>query len=509
MLLERVVAASKAVSATRSRLKKAAALGECLRAMEPSERPLGVSYLIGELPQGKIGVGRSALGVARDVPAAAEASLSLRDVDDAASAIAAISGAGSTARRKRALADVFGRATAAEQECLVRLIAGALRQGALAGLMVDAVARATELDIVDVRRAYMVSGDLGAVAAAAMNEGGAGLDRFRLELFRPILPMLAQPADDVAAVFERMDTAAFELKLDGARIQVHKDGDDVRVFSRRLNDVTAAVPEVVEAARAMTARSLILDGEVVAMRADGTPHTFQTTMRRFGRRLDVADMRRQLPLTGMFFDVLSLDGASYIERPGTERIAAMGAVVPVELQMPRIVTADEAEADAFWRDALTRGHEGVMAKSLDATYDAGGRGKTWLKLKPAHTLDLVVLAVEWGSGRRKGWLSNIHLGARDPSTGGFIMLGKTFKGMTDEMLAWQTKRFSELEISRDEWTVYVEPVQVVEVAFNDVQSSSHYPGGLALRFARVKRYRDDKRAEDADTIDAVRALHRE
>lgn len=509
MLLERLVQASKEIAATRSRLTKAAAIGACLHAMHPTERALGVAYLIGELPQKRIGVGPAALRVVREVPPAVEATLELRDIDTAATAIASVSGAGSTGRRSRLLADLFGRATSAEQGFLVRLIAGALRQGALAGLMVDAVARATGIDIADVRRAFMVSGDLGAVAAAAMNEGRAGLDRFRLELFRPVLPMLAQPADDVSAVFERMDAAAFELKLDGARVQVHKDGDEVRVYSRRLNDVTAAVPEVVEAARAMSARRLILDGEVLAMREDGSPHAFQTTMRRFGRRLDVAKLRRELPLTGVYFDVLSVDDDSYIERPTHARVEAMAQVVPQELQMPRIVTADEAEAEAFWRDALARGHEGVMAKALDAAYDAGGRGNSWLKLKLAHTLDLVVLAVEWGSGRRAGWLSNIHLGARDPSTGGFVMLGKTFKGMTDEMLAWQTRRFSELEIARDEHTVYVQPVQVVEVAFNDVQSSSHYPGGLALRFARVKRYRDDKRARDADTIEAVRALHRE
>jgi DNA ligase-1 len=319
--------------------------------------------------------------------------------------------------------------------------------------------------------------------------------------------MLAQPADDVADALGTLGPAAFEYKLDGARIQVHKGGDEVRVFSRRLNEVTGAVPEIVEAARGLPLREAILDGEAIALRTDGWPQPFQTTMRRFGRKLDVAEMRKSLPLESFFFDVLALDGVPLIDRPGKERIAALVAALPEPLRIPRIVTDRPAEAEAFVGKALAAGHEGVMAKSLHAPYEAGARGKSWLKVKSATTLDLVVLAAEWGNGRRQGWLSNLHLGARDPAHGGFVMLGKTFKGLTDQMLTWQTEQFLAREIARDRYTVYVRPELVVEIAFNDLQASPHYPGGLALRFARVKAYRPDKRPEEADTIDTVRAIY--
>jgi DNA ligase 1 len=356
-----------------------------------------------------------------------------------------------------------------------------------------------------VRRALMLAGDLGAVAEAALGDGGSGLDRFSIEIFRPLLPMLAQPADDASDALARLGEAAFEYKMDGARVQVHKRDDEVRVYSRGLNEVTGSVPELVEVAASLPARELILDGEAIALREGGRPHSFQTTMRRFGRKLDVARVRAELPLRPWFFDVLLLDGQSMLEHSTRDRIAALGELAPPELIIPRIVTADVGTAAALLGEALAAGHEGLMAKALDATYEAGSRGQNWLKLKLARTFDLVVLGVEWGSGRRRGWLSNLHLGARDPA-GGFVMVGKTFKGMTDEMLAWQTARLLELESSREGHVVFVRPELVVEVAISDVQESPHYPGGIALRFARVKRYRTDKRPDATDTIDTLRAL---
>jgi DNA ligase 1 len=319
--------------------------------------------------------------------------------------------------------------------------------------------------------------------------------------------MLAGSAEDVNAALAELGEAALEYKLDGARIQIHKSGDEVRVYSRRLNDVTAAVPEVVELVRALPAREIILDGEVIALRANGTPHPFQTTMSRFGKRLDVERARGEVPLTPFFFDLLYLDGGSLMDEPARRRLAALHDLAPAPTVVPRLVTASSVEADRFLRTAILRGHEGIMAKALDAPYQAGHRGRRWLKVKPANTLDLVVLAAEWGHGRRHGWLSNLHLGARDPA-GGFVMLGKTFKGMTDEMLAWQTTKLLELEVARDGITVYVRPELVVEVAFNEVQGSTQYPGGVALRFARLKRYRTDKQAADADVIGSVQEIHR-
>jgi DNA ligase-1 len=320
--------------------------------------------------------------------------------------------------------------------------------------------------------------------------------------------MLAGSADDTGVAIEELGEAALEYKLDGARIQVHKSGDQVAVYSRRLNDVTPAVPELVETIHSLPVRDLILDGEVIALRENGTPHPFQVTMSRFGRRLDIERQRRELPLTPFFFDLLYLDGGALIDQPSRERLRTLGEVVPGTMLVPRLETSSAEEAQRFLLTALERGHEGIMAKSLDAPYEAGHRGRRWLKIKPANTLDLVVLAAEWGHGRRHGWLSNLHLGARDPVNGGFVMLGKTFKGMTDEMLEWQTKRLLELEAARDGITVYVRPELVVEVAFNEVQGSTQYPGGVALRFARIKRYRTDKTAAETDTIAAVQEIYR-
>lgn len=509
MLLHALVTTSKDVASTRSRKQKIARLAALLRELAPDEIEIGVSYLAGVMPQGRIGLGWATI---RELDAGAPAStptLTLREVSAAFDEIAAMRGAGSATRRKERLGALFARATQEERELVARLVIGELRQGALVGLVLEAVAEATRIDPAKIRRAAMLAGSEVEVSAAALREGASGLARFELTIFSPVLPMLASPADDVEAALERLGEAAFELKLDGARVQAHKRGEDVRVYSRSLHDVTSRVPEIVEAIRAMPARELILDGEAIALRADGTPEPFQTTMRRFGRKLDVERMREELPLTSLYFDLLYLDGQPMIDAPARARIEALDHAVTIAHRVPRIVSADPEGAARFFDDAVARGHEGLMAKSLDAGYEAGSRGFSWLKLKPAHTLDLVVLAVEQGSGRRSGWLSNLHLGARDPEKGGFVMLGKTFKGMTDAMLAWQTEHLGALAIARESHVVHVKPELVVEIAFNDVQESPQYPGGLALRFARVKRYRTDKRAEDADTIDTVRRIFRE
>ena len=507
MLLHELVETSNRIAGTRGRLEKIGLLADLLRRAPPDEVEAAVGFLAGEPRQGRIGAGYAGLRAAAPEGAAPASVLTVGEVDAALDRFAAVKGAGSAAERRGLLADVLGRATREEQDFLLRLLVGELRQGALEGVMVEAIARAAELPASEVRRALMVSGALGPVASAALAEGRPGLAGFALRLFQPVRPMLAQPADDPADAIGRFGEAAFEHKLDGARVQVHKGGDEVRIYSRELNDVTGSAPELAEALARSSASALILDGEAIALRADGRPEPFQTTMRRFGRKLDVASLRATLPLSGFFFDCLHLDGEDLIDRGYGDRTHALHAALPPELRMPRLVTADLAAAEAFAADALALGHEGVMAKALAAPYEAGARGAGWLKIKRAHTLDLVVLAAEWGHGRRRGWLSNLHLGARDPATDGFVMLGKTFKGMTDAMLRWQTDRLLQLEVARDAYTVHVRPELVVEIAFDDIQASPRYPGGLALRFARVKRWREDKRPEEADTIDAVRALH--
>jgi DNA ligase 1 len=513
MRLAEIVATSAAIAATRSRLAKARHLGDLLARLAPEEIETAVAWLAGELPQGRIGLGPALVRGARPGGAAAEPSLAVGEVDEVFARIAETVGAGSQAARGDLLGGLLARATGEEQDFLVRLVLGELRQGALEGLMVEALAGvvsmpAAALPAAAVRRALMVSGDLPAVARAALTQGAAGLDRFRVRLFRPLVPMLAQSAEGVEEAVERLGRAAFDAKLDGARVQVHKEGDEVRVYTRQLNDVTAAVPEVVAAARRLPVRTAILDGEVLALRPDGTPWPFQVTMRRFGRRTDVAALRDELPLAPFFFDLLLADGDELLDRPAEERFATLADAAPSDLLVPRLLTADPAAAAAFLERTLAAGHEGVMAKDLASTYEAGSRGAAWLKIKPAHTLDLVVLAAEWGSGRRRGWLSNLHLGARDPATGGFVMLGKTFKGMTDAMLAWQTERLEQLAVAHDGHVVHVRPELVVEIAFDGVQQSPHYAGGLALRFARVKRYREDKSAAEADTIETVREIWR-
>jgi DNA ligase-1 len=503
MLLEEIARTSADVEATRARLAKIERLAACLTRLSSDEVPVAVAYLSGSLPQGTIGVGWAAL---RDLPAPAKSpTLELLEVHSGLERIRVASGKGSQALRRRELSDLFGRTTEHERRFLVGLLQGELRQGALAGVMVDAVARAAGVGQREVRRALMVAGDLGAVARAAIAEGQSGLARFGLTLLRPVQPMLAHTAEDVDQALSRLDSAAVEWKLDGARIQVHRVEDEVRVFTRNLADATARAPEIAEAALSLPVEAVLLDGEAIALMKDGRPYPFQVTMSRFGSRLGVDELRGTTALSPFFFDCLHLDGEDLIDRPAAERFKALDRCVPEELRVPRIVVTGADEARTMLEHALARGHEGVMVKALDAPYEAGRRGASWLKVKKAHTLDLVVLAAEWGHGRRQGWLSNLHLGARDPE-GGFVMLGKTFKGMTDEMLTWQTERLLELETGRDEFTVYVRPELMVEVAFDGIQASRRYPGGVALRFARVKGYRLDKRPDEADTIDTVRAL---
>ena len=510
MLLTDVATTSVDVGGSASRLAKIARIAELLShaQSDPTLVAIVVAWLSGELPQRQIGVGYAAL---RSLPpAATQPSLTVDGVHATLSAIGAVAGKGSQARRAELVAELFSSATEVEQTFLRRLLTGELRQGALIGVMADAVAKAAQIPAAAVRRAAMLGGDLPAVAAAALTGGAAALDAFSLRVGTPVGPMLAQTAAGVAVALEKLGgDGLFEAKLDGARVQIHRVGDQVTVYTRSLDDVTARLPEVVEATLALPVQELIADGEAIALRPDGRPQPFQVTGSRFGRSIDVAAARTAQPLSVFFFDILHRDGVDLLDAPATERAAALDDIVPAKNRVDRLITSDPVAAADFLDATLAAGHEGVMAKSLTAPYEAGRRGSGWLKIKPVHTLDLVVLAVEWGSGRRLGKLSNIHLGARDPATGGHVMLGKTFKGMTDAMLDWQTARFRELAVgATDGYLVTVRPEQVVEVAFDGVQTSSRYPGGVALRFARVLRYRDDKGPDQADTIDTVRALHR-
>jgi ATP-dependent DNA ligase I len=507
-LLLELAGASQRVSATSARSSKVRELAAFLRALPAEEIETAVHYLSGETPQGRVGIGYSTLRKAAESPAAPAATLSLTELDRALTELANARGAGSTARRAHALAELFSRATSSEQQFLLRLLIGELRQGALAGVMIDAIAAASSVPVAQIRRASMYAKNLGTVAHVALLEGAAALGRFQLELFAPVSPMLAQTATDAGEALRQLQGAvAFEWKMDGARIQVHKVGNDVRVYTRSLNEVTEAIPEIVATARGFSEHTLVLDGEAIAFDHRGRPHPFQMTMRRFGRKLNVEALRDELPIRAFYFDCLHFGGHSIADLATAERFSALAQAVPTQLRVPRLVTSSETAAREFYEAALAAGHEGAMAKSLDAPYEAGNRGACWLKIKRAHTLDLVVLAAEWGHGRRTGKLSNLHLGALEPSTGEYVMLGKTFKGLTDELLARQTRELLARELGRDQWTVYVRPELVVEIAFSDLQASTRYPGGLALRLARVKRYRDDKRAEDADNMDAVRGIY--
>jgi DNA ligase-1 len=569
VLLSELVEASADVAATSARSAKIERIAALLRRVPPGEVTMAVAFLSGELLQGQIGIGYAALGemwrAADAVRASGEAgggepgprdgpvpALTLTDTDAAFEAIGQVTGAGSQAERRRLLTALFARATEREREFLVRLLAGDLGQGALEGIMTDAVARAAAVPAEEVRRAHQLGGSLPEVAAAALagepppadgaspsavddllpgepatapvavagplgERALAALRAFSLRVGRPVRPMLAASAPDVAAALDRISPAAAEWKIDGIRVQVHRTGDRVAVFTRTLDDITTRVPEIVESALSLPVTGVVLDGEAVALAPDGRPRPFQITAARTASQGDVARLRAETPLTLFLFDLLHLDGADLIDAPARERHRLLSEVVPGALLTPRIVTGDLVEAEGFFADAIAHGHEGVVVKSLDSSYRAGRRGAEWIKVKPRHTLDLVILAAEWGHGRRRGVLSNLHLGARDPETGGLVMLGKTFKGLTDEMLAWQTARLLELADSQKAWpegearrdahgVVRVRPELVVEIAFDGVQASRRYPGGLALRFARVLRFRPDKNPAEADTIDAIRAI---
>jgi len=506
MVFSEVVDASDEVARTPGRLAKIARLAVLLGALAPDEIEPVVAILAGEPRQGRMGVGHAAISTASSGSASPGGKpLTINEVDAAFDTISRLSGAGSTRSRADTLGALFARASDPERDFLRRLLHGELRQGALEGVVLEAIARAASLPAAKVRRGAMMSGSLVAAARAALTGGATSLEAFGVQLMQPVRPMLADSADDVNQALEDIGEAAFEYKLDGARIQVHKSNDEVRLYSRTLNDVTSSAPEIVSLVRALPVREAIFDGEAIALAPGGAPRPFQVTMRRFGRKRGVAELQPDLPLTPFLFDCLFLDGASLIDEPQERRMGALRDLAAA-LAVPRVIRPSRAEAEAFVTGAIARGHEGVMAKALDAPYAAGRRGSAWLKIKQARSLDLVVLAAEWGHGRRRGYLSNLHVGARDPSTGAFVMLGKTFKGMTDAMLAWQTGHLQSLEIGRDAYTVFVRPELVVEIAFNDVQDSPIYPGGVALRFARVKRYRSDKTAADADTIDTVRLL---
>ncbi|MFB7469778.1 ATP-dependent DNA ligase [Kitasatospora sp. NPDC056184] len=508
MLLHRLALTSRAVAAEPGRRAKTGLLADCLRELGPEEAPAAVALLSGESQRLRTGLGPAAL---RDLPPpAAEPRLGVRETERALEAIAAVHGAGARAERRRLLTGLFERATGAEQAFLRAVLVGDLRQGALDAVVADAVARAAGVPAAAVRRALMFRGSARAVAAAALTDGEPGLAAFRLEVGRPVRPMLAASAPDVGTALDRFTApAALEWKLDGIRVQVHRDGRDVGVFTRSLDDITARVPEVAEAALALPVGSAVLDGEAIALGPDGRPRPFQETAARTAARRDPERLRAEVPLSVRFFDLLHRDGGDLVDRPGRERWSALAATVPPGLRVAHTETGDRAEALAFFEDALAHGHEGVLVKDPAAGYRAGRRGAGWIKVKPRHTLDLVVLAAEWGSGRRRGFLSNLHLGARaggEPGLGPWVMLGKTFKGLTDETLAWQTGALLEREVERDAWTVRVRPELVVEIAFDGVQRSPRYPAGLALRFARVVRYRPDKGAAEADTVAAVREI---
>ena len=504
MLLADVAAASQAVAATRSRLAKVAVLADLIRRLEPDEVPLAVGYLMAAPRQGRIGVGWSTLR-AIDPEPAERGSITVTELDAVLDAVAATTGTGSGVRRTAILGDLMARATVDEQQLIRSVLMGELRQGALDGVLVEAVAVAADVPGDLARRAYMLTGDLGRTAALALAGGAEALGAIRLEVLRPVRPMLASTATSVAEGLAATGRASVEHKLDGARIQVHRDGDEIRIFTRNLADVTRRLAEVVEVVRGFPARSFVLDGESLALDADARPRAFQATMSRFG-----ADAPREQALQPYFFDVLEVDGVDLLDRPLADRLAELERIAGA-YRIPGTVTDDPEVGEQVLADSLAAGHEGVMIKGITSTYAAGRRGSSWQKVKPVRTLDLVVLAAEWGHGRRTGWLSNLHLGARDPDgtygePGAFVMVGKTFKGLTDALLTWQTEAFQRIEERQSAGTVWVRPEIVVEIALDGVQASPRYPGGVALRFARVVRYRDDKEPAEADTIESVRAM---
>ncbi|MFD5593017.1 ATP-dependent DNA ligase [Streptomyces griseorubiginosus] len=509
MLLARLAQVSQEVAATSARSKKIALLAELFREAEPDDVPIVIPYLAGRLPQGRLGVGWKVLS--RPVAPAAEPTLTVSEVDHRLTALGQVAGAGSQAERTRLVGELLGAATEDEQRFLFGLISGEVRQGALDAVAIEGLALATQAPPADVRRAVMLAGSLQTVAEALLGEGPPALDRFRLTVGRPVLPMLAHSASSVAEAVEKLGVCAVEEKLDGIRVQIHRDGDAVRLYTRTLDDITDRLPELTAAALELRGDRFILDGEVIAFDEAGRPRSFQETAGRVGSRTDVTTAAEAVPVSPVFFDALSVDGRDLLDLPFAERHAELARLVPEPMRVRRALVSGPDEipaAEEFLARTLERGHEGVVVKSLDAPYSAGRRGASWLKVKPVHTLDLVVLAAEWGHGRRTGRLSNLHLGART-ADGGFAMLGKTFKGMTDAMLTWQTERLQELAVESSGYVVTVRPELVVEIAYDGLQRSTRYPAGVTLRFARVVRYREDKRPEEADTVETLLAAHPE
>ena len=500
MLLAEVVRTSEAVGSTRARSAKVATLADLLRRLAADEVEPAVAFLVGRPRQGKIGVGWATLRTLDPAPAD-EPSIEILELDQAVTDLQACEGQGSGARRLAVLGNLLGRATATEADFIRRVLIGELRQGALEGVMTDAVAQGSGIPIVSVRRAVMLAGDLARVAAIALTDGEPGLSAIGLDVLRPILPMLASTSPDVGSALAELGPSSIEWKLDGARIQAHRRGDVVRLFTRNLNDVSDRLPAVVDLLRSLDVHQVVLDGEILGVSDEG-PEAFQETMSSFGRRTGPPG---RASLGVWFFDCLHLDGDDLLDRPLVERAAAIDRIGA--LRVPSITTDDIDVALNFQEEALAAGHEGVMVKAVGSTYEAGRRGAAWRKVKPVHTLDLVVLGAEWGSGRRQGWLSNLHLGARHPD-GGYVMVGKTFKGLTDALLTWQTAELLARESARHGHVVEIDPPLVVEIALDGVQASTRYPGGVALRFARVRRYRGDKDPADADTIESVRAMLR-
>ncbi|MFJ8708615.1 ATP-dependent DNA ligase [Streptomyces anulatus] len=511
MLLAELAQVSLAVAATSARSRKTALLADLFRNAGPEDVPVVIPYLAGRLPQGRIGVGRRSLG--DPVEPASGPTLTVTGVDAELTALAATSGPGSQALRRERLRALFAAATADEQRFLWALLTGEVRQGALDAVAADALAHAAGAPPADVRRAVMLAGSLQDVARVLLAEGPGALGAFRLTVGRPVQPMLAQSAASVGEALDKLGPCAVEEKLDGIRVQVHRDGDRIRAYTRTLDDITDRLPELVTAVAALDARRFVLDGELIALGEDGRPRPFQETASRVGSRRDVAGAAAHVPVVPVFFDALLVDDEDLLDRPFADRHAALARLLPESLRVRRTLVADpddpqaRAAADAFLADTLERGHEGVVAKDLAAAYSAGRRGASWLKVKPVHTLDLVVLAVERGSGRRTGKLSNLHLGARRPD-GTFAMLGKTFKGLTDALLDWQTEKLTELATDDDGYVVTVRPELVVEIAYDGLQRSTRYPAGVTLRFARVLRYREDKTAQEADTVETVLSRQR-
>ncbi|MEU1178992.1 ATP-dependent DNA ligase [Streptomyces sp. NPDC005820] len=509
MLLTRLADVSREVAATSARSRKIALLAELFREAEADDVPVVIPYLAGRLPQGRLGVGWKVLS--RPVDPAAAPALTVREVDALLTGLGRVSGPGSQAERLRLVGELMGAATADEQRFLLGLITGEVRQGALDAVAVEGLAQATGAPPADVRRAVMLAGSLQTVAESLLRDGPPALEAFRLTVGRPVLPMLAHSASSVAEAVEKLGGCAVEEKLDGIRVQVHRDGDDIRLYTRTLDDITDRLPEVTAAARELAGGRFILDGEVIAFDEDGRPRSFQETAGRVGSRVDVAAAAEAVPVSPVFFDALSVADRDLLDLPFAARHTELARLVPEPMRVRRTLVAgpqDLPAAEEFLARTLGRGHEGVVVKSLDAPYGAGRRGASWLKVKPVHTLDLVVLAAEWGHGRRTGKLSNLHLGART-ADGGFAMLGKTFKGMTDAMLGWQTERLQRLAVKDDGWVVAVRPELVVEIAYDGLQRSTRYPAGVTLRFARVVRYREDKRPEEADTVETLLAAHPE